>query len=181
MRSLVAATIVGAFVSLFAALARVGSDSARAQPQMKGASAAGSCKSYGAGKCCDPAVTSHLPKEAVFSACGESEATFLGEQAGKDTCKYVFRVEGQKPEDTIVQLYAPAQKDVPDAPSDPFFRFKKIGKVFVTDKALSPKSAPLLAASTGLWLPGAGYFVSVNASTRVCTKGEAERLARSLR
>jgi hypothetical protein len=179
MRSLVAAALVGAFVSLFAALARFGTEPARAQPQ----GATGTCKSYNGGKCCEPAVTRHLPKEAVFSACGESEATFLGEQAGRDnvTCKYVFRVEGQKAEDTAVQIYAPAMKDVPAAPADPFFRFKKIGKVFVTDKALTPKTAPLLAAATGLWLPGAGYYVSVNASTRVCTRAEAERLARSLR
>jgi hypothetical protein len=52
--------------------------------------------------------------------------------------------------------------------------------VFVTDKAASPKSAPVLAASTGLWLPGNGYMVSVNASTNVCSKPEAERLAKSL-
>jgi hypothetical protein len=175
MRSLVAATLVGAFVSLFAALARFG-EPARAQ-----APAASVCKSYGAGKCCDPAVTRHLPKEAVFSACGESETTFLGEQGGKDSCKYVFQVQGQKTEDTFVQLYVPAQKEVPAMPTDPFFRYKKVGKVYMTDKALSPKSAPLLAVATGLWLPGTGYFVSVNASTKVCTKVEAERLARSLR
>jgi hypothetical protein len=178
MRSFVAATLVGAFVSLFAALARFGTEPARAQPQ--GASAP-ACKSFGAAKCCDPAVTRHLPKEAVFAACGESEATFLGEQAAKDTCKYLFRVEGQKAEDSYVQVYVPAQKDVPAMPSDPFFRYKKVGKVYMTDKALSPKSAPLLAAATGLWLAGTGYFVSVNASTRVCTKAETERLARSLR
>jgi hypothetical protein len=178
MRSLVAASLVGAFVSLFAALARW-SEPARAQPQGGGAA---TCKSFGsAGKCCDPAVARHLPKEAVFTACGESDATFLGEQAAKDTCKYVFRVPGQKDGDSYVQLYAPAQKDVPAEPTDPFFKYKKIGKVYMTDKALSPKSAPLLAASTGLWLPGTGYFVAVNASTRVCTRAETEKLARSLR
>ena len=53
-----------------------------------------------------------------------------------------------------MQVYAPPQKQVPSSPTDPFFRWKKVGKVFVTDKALSPKSAPLLVASTGLWLPG---------------------------
>jgi hypothetical protein len=178
MRSLIAATLVGAFVSLFAALARL--EPAVAPAQAPGA-AASACKPYGSGKCCDPAITRHLSKEAVFSACGESDATFLGEQAAKDTCKYVFKINGQKPEDSAVQLYVPAEKNVPSAPTDPFFHYKRIGKVFITDKALSPKSAPLLAASTGLWLPGSGYSVSVNASTRVCTKAEAERLARSLR
>jgi len=137
----------------------------------------------------NPAVTTEPPRfgdaeihtrEAVFSACGESEATYLGEQAQKDTCKYVFKVAGHKEEDSFVQVYAPAQKDVPAAPNDPFFRWKKLGKVFVTDKALSPKSAPLLAASTGLWMPGKGYAVSINASTAVCTKPEAEKLAKSL-
>jgi hypothetical protein len=178
MRSLVAATLVGAFVSLFAALARFGGEPARAQPQ-GGSNVA--CKRYGAGKCCDPTVTRHLPKEAVFSACGESDATFLGELGSADACKYVFKVTGAKEDETAVQLYVPAQKAVPPSPPDPFFHYRKVGKVFMTDKALSPKSAPLLAASTGLWLPGSGYFVSVNASTKVCTKAETERLARSLR
>src|SRR4051794_31065466 len=38
------------------------------------------CKTFGGGHCCDPAVSAHLSKESVFSACGESDATFLGEQ-----------------------------------------------------------------------------------------------------
>jgi hypothetical protein len=175
MRSLVAAALVGGFVSLFAALARFGTDPASA------AGPSGPCKVFGTGACCDPAITKHLARDAVFSACGESDATFLGEQAAKETCKYVFRAEGVKDGDAFVQVYVPAQKEVPSSPSDPFFKWKKVGKVFVTDKALSPKSAPLLASATGLWLPGTGYFVSVNASAKVCSKPEAERLARSLR
>jgi hypothetical protein len=39
----------------------------------------------------------------------------------------------------------------------------------------------MLATATGLWMPGTGYVVSVNASTKVCTKAEATRLARSLK
>jgi hypothetical protein len=136
-----------------------------------------SCKTYGAGKCCDPAVAAHLTKEAVFAACGESDATFLGEQGSKDTCKYFFKVPGEKDEDMFVQVYAPAQKEVPATPNDPFFKWGKIGPVFYTEKALSPKSAPMLANSTGLWLPAKGYFVAINASTKVCTKAEAKRLA----
>jgi hypothetical protein len=135
------------------------------------------CKTYGPGKCCDPAAAAHLPKEAVFSACGESEATFLGEQGSKDACKYFFKVPGAKEEDSWVQVFAPAQKEVPAAPNDPFFSWGHVGKVFITEKALSPKSAPMLASATGLWLPANGYFVSVNASTKVCTKAEAKRLA----
>ena len=60
-------------------------------------------------------------------------------------------------------------------------RWKKVGKVYITSAAKSPKSAPMLAASTGLWMPGAGFTVSVNASTKVCSKPEANRLAKSLR
>ena len=176
MRSFVAAALVGAFVVLFAALARFDAPSARAQQ-----SPAPKCKLWKGSKCCEPTVTAHLPKEAVFAACGESEATFLGEEAQKDTCKYVFKEAGHKDEDSFVQVYAPAAKQVPATPSDPFFRWKKIGKVYVTDKASSPKSAPMLAASTGLWMPGNGYTVSINAATAVCTKPEAERLAKSLR
>jgi hypothetical protein len=136
-----------------------------------------SCKTHGPGKCCDPAVEAHLPKEGVFSACGESDATYLGEEGSKDACKYFFKAPGAKEEETFVQVYAPAQKEVPAAPNDPFFSWARVGKVFVTDKALSPKSAPMLATATGLWLPGKGYIVSVNASIKVCTKAEAKRLA----
>ena len=140
------------------------------------------CKAWGAKpQCCDPAIAAHLTKEAVFSACGESEATFLGEQGAKETCKYFFKVEGQKEDESFVQVYAPAQKEVPKEPNDPFFQWKKIGKVYVTEKAKSPKAAPMMVNSTGLWLPGKGYFVSVNASTKVCDKGQAKRLAPSMK
>ena len=144
------------------------------------AAAKPTCKLHGK-NCCDPAVAAHLSKEAVFSACGESDATFLGEEGSKDTCKYVFKVEGEKAEDTFVQVYAPAQKEVPSEPNDPFFAWKKIGKVFVTEKAKSPKAAPMMINSTGLWLPAKGYFVSINASTKVCTKAEAKKLAPSMK
>ncbi len=139
------------------------------------------CKTHGSGRCCDLAVTAHMSKEAVFSSCGESEATFLGEQGTKDTCKYFFKVAGEKEEDTYVQVYAPALKDVPAAPNDPFFKWGRSGAAFYTDKAASPKSAPMLAQGTGLWLPGKGYFVAVNASIKVCTRPEAKRLATKLK
>jgi hypothetical protein len=143
-----------------------------------GAAAAPTCgKTFGGGKCCDADVKAHLPKEAVFKACGESDATFLGEVGSKETCKYVFKVEGEKADDTFVQVYAPAQKEVPSEPNDPFFSWKKIGKVYLTEKAKSSKAAPMMVNSTGLWMPGKGYFVSVNASTKVCTKAEAKGLA----
>ena len=116
------------------------------------------CKVYGPGKCCDPAAAAHLTKEAVYAACGESDATFLGEQGQKDTCKYFFKVAGAKEDETFVQVYAPATKDVPDSPTDPFFKWGKIGKVFYTEKALSPKSAPMVANATGLWLPAQGLL-----------------------
>ena len=70
---------------------------------------------------------------------------------------------------------------MPPYPSNPFFSWKKIGKVYVTDKAKSPKSAPMLANSTGLWMPGQGFTVSVNATTKVCTKAEATKLAKSMK
>jgi hypothetical protein len=137
-------------------------------------------KQYGK-NCCDPAVMEHLTKDAVYKACGESDATFLGESGQKDTCKYHFKVEGEKSDDTYVQVYAPAQKEVPASPNDPFFSYKKVGKVYVTDKAKSPKSAPIAAAQTGLYLAGKGYVVSVAASTKVCTKPEATKLGASMK
>jgi hypothetical protein len=140
--------------------------------------AAVTCKAFNGKKCCDPAVSAHLSRSSVYKACGESDATFLGEDGSeKETCKYVFKAEGAKEGEAFVQVYAPAQKEVPSEPNDPFFSWKKVGKVFVTEKAKSPKAAPMMANSTGLWLPGKGYFVSVNASTKVCTKPEAKKLA----
>lgn len=135
------------------------------------------CKAFNGSKCCDPTVTAHLPKETVFKACGKSDATYLGEVGSKETCKYVFKVEGEKDDETFVQVYAPAQKEVPSSPNDPFFQWKKVGKAYLTEKAKSPKAAPMIANSTGLWMPGKGYFVSLNVSTKVCTKAQATKLA----
>lgn len=164
-----------ATVGFFAA--RAAAQQPKAAPAPPAAPPPTNCKTYGAGHCCDPAIAAHLTKEAVFSSCGESEGTFLGEQGAKDTCKYFFKVPGEKEEESYVQVYAPPTKDVPAAPNDPFFKWGRVGKVFYTEKAMSPKSAPILAGSTGLWLPGKGYFVAINASTKVCTKAEAKRLA----
>jgi hypothetical protein len=145
------------------------------------AAPAPTCKSHNGKPCCDPAVTAHLPLPAVFSACGKTDATYLGEEGSKETCKYVFKIEGQKEDETFVQVYAPAQKDVPSEPNDPFFSWKKLGKVFMADKAKSPKAAPMIANATGLWMPGKGFFVSVNASTKVCAKPQAKKLASSIK
>jgi hypothetical protein len=176
------------FISL-AAVAAIGFVAGQARrahadkpaPAAAAVAAPTNCKPFGGGKCCDPAVAAHLTKEAVFKACGESDATFLGEAGKQDECKYFFKSEGQKPEDTYVMVYAPAQKEVQSSPSDPFFSYKRIGKVYVTDKAKSPKVALTMANSTGLWLPGKGYFVSVNASMKVCTKAQAAKLAPSIK
>ncbi len=156
-----------------------------AAPPAQGAAAsppAGNCKTYGAGKCCNPDLALHLTKQAIYSACGESDATYLGEAAEKqDTCKYYFKVPGENSDDTMVQVYMQIVKDVPEKPTDPFMSFKKVGKVWVTDKAKTPKAMAQVNASTGLYLPGRGYFVSVAASTKVCTKSQAIALSKSLK
>ena len=93
-----------------------------------------------------------------------------------ETCKYFFKVEGATEAETFVQVYAPPAEGGAAAPNDPFFSWKKVGKAYITEKAKSPKAAPMAAAATGLYLPGKGYSVSVNASTKVCTEargGEA--------
>jgi len=141
------------------------------------AAAPTNCRAYRGGKCCDPAVAAHLAKEAVFSICGQSDATYLGEQAAKDTCKYVFKIGAEKEEATFVQVYAPKQKEPGTEPSDPFFEWTRVGKAYVTKKATSPKSAPMLINSTGIWFPGKDYVVSINASVKVCTKPQAMKLA----
>jgi hypothetical protein len=142
---------------------------------------AGNCKAYGGGKCCSPDVTLHLSKDAVFAACGESDATFLGEVGSKDTCKYVFQVAGESEDTTFVQVYSPMAREVLEKPTDPFMSFKKVGKVWVTDKAKSPKAQTQVAGSTGLYMAGRGYFVSVAASTKVCTKNQAIELSKSVK
>lgn len=139
--------------------------------------AATACKAYKGAKCCEPTVAAHLAKQAVFSSCGKSEGDFLGEVGSKDTCKYIFKV-GAEPEDrTFVQVYAPAQKDPGTAPTDPFFDWTRVGKAYVTKKAKLPKDAAMLQNTTGIWFPGKDYVVSVTASTKVCTKAQALKLA----
>jgi hypothetical protein len=145
------------------------------------AAPAAGCKTFGAGKCCSPDVTMHLTKDAVFSVCGQTEATFLGEAGSKDTCRYHFKIAGESSEETFVQVYSPAAKEVLDKPTDPFMSFKKVGKVWMTDKAKSPKAAAQVASSTGLYMAGRGYFVSVAASTKVCTKNQVVTLSKSLK
>jgi hypothetical protein len=142
---------------------------------------AGNCKAYGGGKCCSPDVTLHLTKAAICAACGQSDATFLGEAGSKDTCKYVFKVAGESEDTTFVQVYSPVAKEVLEKPTDPFMSFKKVGKVWVTDKAKSPKAQTQVAGSTGLYMAGRGYFVSVAASTKVCTKNQAIQLSKSIK
>jgi hypothetical protein len=142
---------------------------------------AGNCKTYGGGKCCSPDVTLHLSKADVYQACGQSDATFLGEAGSKDTCKYVFKVAGESEDSTYVQVYSPIAKEVLEKPTDPFMSFKKVGKVWVTDKAKSPKAQAQVAGSTGLYMAGRGFFVSVSASTKVCTKNQAVQLSKSVK
>jgi hypothetical protein len=140
------------------------------------------CKVVPGAKCCDPAVAAHLAKEAIFKACGESDATYLGEKGSKDTCRYVFKgADPAAKEEAFVELYAPASKVVPEEPSDPFFAWKRLGRVYATDKAKSPKSAPMLASGTGLWMAGNGFYLQVNASIKVCSKAEAFKLAKSMK
>jgi len=157
--------------------ARVHAQAAKPAAAPAPAAAAPTCKLHGK-KCCDPAIAAHLPKDAVFKACGQSEATFLGEDGHESsTCTYFFKVAGEKEDETYVQVYAPTQKEVLAAPNDPFFSYKKVGKAFMADKAKSPKSAPMLVSRTGLYMPAKGYSVTVNASTKVCTKEQAKKLA----
>jgi len=143
----------------------------------------GDCKTFGAGKCCSADTTMHLTRQAVYSACGESDATFIGEAASKDlfTCKYHFKVAGESSEDTFVRVYVGTGKEILSKPNDPFFSYKKVGKVWMTDKARSPKAAAMSAANTGLYKAGKGYFVSVLASTKVCTRSEVAALAKALK
>ena len=188
-RNILVGLVLTAAVGFTAALVPTGAARAQNKPGAPAGPAAAAapaaakptCAKLFGKNCCDPAVMEHLQKDAVFKACGESDATFLGESGSKDTCKYHFKVEGEKADEMYVQVYVPVQKDPPAFPADPFFSYKKAGKAYVTDKAKSPKSAPIAAAQTGLYLAGKGYAVSVSASTKVCTKPEATKLASSMK
>jgi hypothetical protein len=180
-RILLASSLFSAALAVPVLVHQQATQAAPPAPAPAAAAPAGNCKTFGAGKCCNPDVTLHLAKEDVFSACGQSEATFLGEAGSKDTCKYHFKVAGENSEETYVQVYSPIAKEVLDKPTDPFMSFKKVGKVWVTDKAKSPKAATQVAASTGLYLAGRGFFVSVAASTKVCSKTQAVTLSKSMK
>jgi hypothetical protein len=184
-RIIIASSVFAAALSL--PLLLLQSSTHAAAPAAKAAPApaapSGDCKTFGAGKCCSSDTTAHLPRQAVYSACGESDATFIGEAASKDlfTCKYHFKVAGESSEDTFVQVYVGTGKEIPNKPTDPFFSYKKVGRVWMTDKAKSPKAAAMSASNTGLYKAGKGFFVSVMASTKVCTRSEVARLAKSLK
>jgi hypothetical protein len=152
------------------------------------------CKAFDGGPCCDREVSRHLSRYAIFNACRDTSERYLGERGeggSTGTCRYVFgpkRTRGEKPDpdrpvqaDGFVEISVPARSDVPEQPDDPFFAWTKVGKAFVAYKAKTPNAAPMLAATTGIWLPGDGYVVSVTASTKVCSRGEAQKLAKSVR
>jgi hypothetical protein len=151
------------------------------------------CKAFDGGPCCDRELSRHLSRYAIFSACRDTSERYLGERGSKDACRYVFgprRPGGEKPDpdlpvpaDGFVEITVPARSDIPEQPDDPFFAWTRVGKAFVAYKAKVPTAAPMLAAATGIWLaqPDAGYVVSVTASTKVCSRGEAQKLAKSVR
>ena len=157
-------------------VARAGTTSRRPRPRL-----APTCKLHGK-KCCDPAITAHLPKErSSRPAASPTRRSSARTAARRTPASTSSRCANEKEDDTYVQVYAPTQKEVLPEPNDPFFGYKKVGKVYVTEKAKSPKSAPMLAAQTGLYMPGKGYSVSVNASVKVCTKAEAKKLAPAMK
>jgi hypothetical protein len=151
------------------------------------------CKAFDGAPCCDRELSRHLSRYAIFSACRDTSERYLGERGSKDACRYVFgpkRPRGEKPDpdqpvqaDGFVEITTPARSDIPEQPDDPFFAWTKVGKAFVAYKAKTPTATPMLAAATGIWLaqPDAGYVVSVTASTKVCSRGEAQKLAKSVR
>ena len=177
-------TLILAAATLLQTPAAPAGGAAPTKPPVAGAAAAGApassgdCRPHGTGPCCDPAIAQHLPRRAIFASCRETDETYLGEKGSKDTCRYVFKTAGAEGGSAFVEVYAPPTKQVPTEPGDPFFAWSKVGKAFVTTRAKSPRSAPMLAAATGIWLPGVGYTVSVNASTKVCTRSEAQKLAK---
>ena len=145
------------------------------------AAAKPTCKLHGKA-CCDPAIEAHLPKEAVFKACGESDATFLGEEAPSGHLQVLLQGRGREGRRHLrAGLRAGRRKRSCRRRTIRSSRGRRSARSYMTEKAKSPKAAPMVANSTGLCLPGKGYLVSVNASTKVCTKHEAEKLAPAMK
>lgn len=171
------------------ALLAVAGGGATAQDK-KPAAPAGNCKSYG-GPCCDPSVTQHLSKEAIFGACGKSDAQYLGEKGSKGVCKYYFKVEGDKEKEAYVEVDVNEVKgQAPSVPPDPFASYKKaVGKVMIAEpKSLKGVKSDKIkamaeqgAGNFGLYLPANGFFVLVSGPAKICTQTDAKRLAASLR
>jgi len=92
----------------------------------------------------------------------------------------VFKVAGENEDSTYVQVYSPIAKEVLDKPTDPFMSFKKVGKC----GSLTKRSRPRPGAGCGQHRPvhgGRGYFVSIAASTKVCSKAQALQLSKSIK
>ena len=75
------------------------------------AAAKPTCKLHGK-DCCDPAIEAHLPKEAVFKACGESDATFLGQEARRRHLQVLLQGRGRRRRERHLRpgLRAPAER-----------------------------------------------------------------------
>lgn len=124
----------------------------------------------------------HLPKEAIYGARGESAATYEGESASaKDTCRDHFKGADGKMLETYVEVYAPRQDKPPASPSDPFFQWKRAGKAYHSEKALSPKMAAAALTRTGIYYAGKDYIVMVSAMRSVYAKEEAKKLAAKIK
>jgi hypothetical protein len=179
-----AGVVLAAAIGLAAAILPARLAGAGSQPGAPATGGAQKCKALEGKPCCDPALAAHLPLSAVFAACGESEATYRGEDGSDGQCRYYFNIEGQKQDATYVSIFSPPVPDPPTKPSETFFTYTKVGNVYVTDKPQSPDdevAVKSLKKSTGLWMPGKGYFVTVSASTAVCDRSQAIQLAPAIK
>ncbi len=98
-------------------------------------------------------------KDAVFTACGESDATFLGEDGSRRTpASTSSRSADEKEDDTYVQVYAPAQKEVLPEPNDPFFSLEE-GRQGLHDREgeVAQVRADARRRRRGSDMPGKGY------------------------
>ena len=140
------------------------------------AAAKPTCKLHGK-TCCDPAVEAHLPKEAVFKACGESEATYLGEEAQATPASTSSRSRGRRKTRRSCRFTRPSEGGAARAERSVLLVEEGRQGVRHGQGEVAQGGADGGVNSTGLYLPGKGYFGQRQRVDEGLHRAEATKLA----
>ena len=135
---------------------------------------------------CPSALIRHLSPPLVRRTCKKAQKTFERTVLVEGACRYVFRPEESEEEaDTaklpFVEIRETSQPEPPSRPEDTFYSWRKVGKAYVTYKANTARAQPWFDTATTLWLADETTVVTVTVATALCTRAEADRLAKALR